>query len=163
VPTDDRGQELDRWVSEYDYDARTVTLTLATDHHWAMIVRYDLLCDTAGYFTVHTFSNNVVDGESSIALSSRIARVSVTLNDDGDLRAWHPDFDLGVIGSQTVWPFGVAPGRGLRHWIWWSRGSIVRREPRPWDDAIVDPEGLAAAEPTRVVSRAAARRVARRG
>jgi hypothetical protein len=132
--------DTERWVSEYDYDARTITLTraIANDHHWATISRYDPLCDAAGDFSVYISANEA----ESKSISARIVKLVATMGDDGDLRAWHPDFDLDLIGSLTIWPFGVVPDEpDLKHWIWWSRGNITLRDPRPWIEASQDSEG----------------------
>lgn len=121
----------ERWVSEYDYPARTVTLTLAapgTDMmHWVGIERDERLSDPEERFLV--FGARGKEAESLTTV-----KVVVELTEDGSLKACHPDFNADLIGSLTIWPYKVAGERfRLDHWIWWSEGPIWdAAEPRAW-------------------------------
>lgn len=121
------------WVSEYDYARRVVTLTLCgggDGDSWSGISRDKRLSDPEDRFVVFTanrYAGNVV------------VKVVARLDGDGALLAPHPDFNEGLIGSLTLWPYrhaGSPPD--LEHWMWWSRGLPFSDEPRGWADATSD-------------------------
>lgn len=132
------------WVSEYDFDARSATLTLVTREdvgiHWARIWVDESLSDPDGNFTV--FSARHRDTGEAVPV-----KVIARLNDGGGLLCPHGDFNAYALGSPTIWPAeaigdhnagsragGWSDEWPLRHWIWFDVDSIWRDDdpPTPW-------------------------------
>lgn len=135
-------------MSEYDFNARSATLTLVTQEevgsHWARVQVDESLSDPDGNFTVFSAQHR----ETGEAVP---VKVVARLNDAGGLLRPHGDFNAYALGSPTIWPAesigevdlrpdpgGQAAGRSdewpLRHWIWFDVDSIWRDggPPTPW-------------------------------
>lgn len=129
------------WVSEYDYPNRRVCLTLAdpevVGHHWSGIRRDQSLSDPGGDFDV--FVAHTPHREDELIEDAPIVKIVAALNDEGDIKNAHPDFNTFSIGSPTIWPYKVAGERfGLAHWVWWVTDEVFRGIPRSWAAAIRD-------------------------
>lgn len=133
--------EKPTWVSEYDYSNRRVCLTLAdpsgVGHHWSGLRWDESLSDPGGDFDVFlSHRPECADGPTD---DPPIIKIVAALNNEGDMRNPHPDFNALSIGSQTIWPYKVAGERfGLAHWVWWVTDEVFRGIPRPWAAAIRD-------------------------
>lgn len=133
------------WLSEYDFDRRTLTLTRvfpAGADGWQLseIVRDPHLSDPEGRFEVFVAEKGWFS--RSGAISGDILKVEAQLDDDGYFSAWHPDFlQDPIICEGTLWGiyyggYDGPPEKMPRHWVHVSRGQVVNRtEVRPWADA----------------------------
>lgn len=120
-------------MAVYDYPGRQCTITAAVPHGWAGLELDRHASDPAGNFCA--FLTRDISSETT----SWHAQVVLTLNDIGAPVQAHPDFDLGLIGSMTIWPYEVAgKRRGLDRFVWWSQGSLwlTQDGPRPWGSAV---------------------------
>jgi hypothetical protein len=129
------------WVSEYDYPNRRVSLSLADagvfGHHWTGIREDPSLSDPGGDFDV--FVAHRPEPVGNPGEESPNAKVVAALNDAGDIKTPHPDFNTFAIGSPTIWPYKVAGERfGLSHWVWWMSDEVFARTPRSWAEAAND-------------------------
>lgn len=145
-----------RWISEYDYPRRRVTLISTEAWRHGAVHRGESLSDPGGDFDV--FVTRLAESDEP-----EIVKIVIRLNEEGDLRTPHPDFRPGAIGSLTIWPYkGVGDRVGLAHWVMqvYEPAFVDDLPPRPWLEAVRKPERpkLEPEPPTR-----AARRVARRG
>ncbi|MHA6510701.1 hypothetical protein [Tessaracoccus sp. Y1736] len=143
--TGSAGCGVGTWVSEYDFDRRTVTLTRVesqgTDWRLFGIVRDDDLSDPHGRFEVYVEASRWSSTEPSGDLE--IAKIVARLEDNGSLSAWHPDFREELICEGTAWGVYYRGYRGPegqmpRHWVYRSHGDIIRppvTQLRRWAEA----------------------------
>lgn len=120
---------ITRWVSVYDFPRRLCEIVRADqpERHWTGLMLDPAVSDANGDFAVYRSE----EGD--------IIRVSIRLDDRGDLAARHPDFDDRVIGSLTVWPAGSVGGLAPV-FTWWSEGDMwTSGEPRAWMGGSPDP------------------------
>lgn len=101
------------WISEYDYPNRRVCLTLAdpgvVGRHWSAIRRAQSLSDPGGDFDV--FVAHSPHREDDLTEDAPIVKIVAALNEEGDIKNPHPDFNTFSIGSPTIWPYKVAGER----------------------------------------------------
>lgn len=125
-----------RWVSEYDYPNRRVSLTLVSTpeaevaNEWAGIHKDQSLSDPGGDFDIY------VAGEHAVV------KIVAALDDEGDIKTPHPDFDRIAIGPLLTYLWPYKRGQGFKpggpHWLWWTTDDVFTRTPRPWLEAIRD-------------------------
>jgi len=126
----------ERWVSEYDYPNRTVTLTVATEgdagSHQA-VRKDESLSDPGGDFDVYVAREEE---------PGRVVKVIVRLDDSGALRNPHPDFNDTAVGSLTIYPYKpYGEYAGLAYCIHWSHGPVFSEGwPRTWAEAMTKDE-----------------------
>jgi hypothetical protein len=136
------GDSGERWVSEYDYPSRTVTLTVATKggggSHQA-VRKDESLSDPGGDFDVYVACEEEV---------GRVVKVLVRLDEFGALKNPHPDFNDTAVGSLTIYPYKPYGERaGMAHWIHWSHGPVFPEGgPRTWAEAMPKDEAIRRAE-----------------
>jgi len=126
------------WVSEYDFDRRTLTLTWADPPRagWygilRSLVRDDRLSDPEGRFEVF------VAGEPcawSDPVQGAIVKIVARLEDDGYFAAWHPGFPEDPwVCEGTMWGLYWSGGMKLspdpgyeapRHWVFPTSGGVI--------------------------------------
>jgi len=143
VPMDDFNDQSaehsePEWISEYDFNRRTVTLTRVPGpgaRAWPLneIVRAADLSDPDGRFEVFIAPESEVglDGTSRL-IPEEIVKVAARLDDDGYFSAWHPDFCQDpIVCEGTLWGLFYGGYRGPleempKHWIYVSRGDILQ-------------------------------------
>ena len=119
VENDTVAPPASNWVTVYDRDARwcTITAFAGRDRGWEYLQRDDAISDPEGRFDVYVGSNG------------QDVQVRILLNDDGDLAARHPSFNVDLIGSYTLWPY--ASGDLARSFVWWSEQKSLWEPSRP--------------------------------
>lgn len=105
------------WVSEYDYDRRTLTLTWADpvndEWHGVMrsLVRDDRLSDPEDRFQVFVAGDPVAWSDP---VTGGIVKIVARIEDDGYFAAWHPGFPEDPwICEGTMW--GMYWSGGMKH------------------------------------------------
>ena len=119
VESDTAATPASNWMTVYDRDARWCIITSLAGGHlgWEYLHLDDAISDPKGRFEVFVGG----DGQD--------VQVRILLNDDGDLAARHPSFNVDVIGSYTLWPY--ASGDLARSFVWWSEQKSLWKPSRP--------------------------------
>jgi hypothetical protein len=128
------------WVSDYDFDRRTITLTRAGARGsggWLLneIVRDDALSDPDGRFEVFVVAKDGWRLGDPGLISGEIVKVAAQLRNDGYLAAWRADFlEDPIICDGMLWArymhgglhLGREENHMFRHWTYASHGEILR-------------------------------------
>ena len=130
-----------RWVSEYDFGQRMITVTRAGGQgtgDWQLIeiVRDETLSDPDGRFEVFVVAK---DGWRDRLVPGEIVKISAQLRNDGYLAAWRADFvEDPIVCDGMLWArymhgglrLGDAESHMFRHWTHASCGEILRTPTR---------------------------------